>query len=85
MAEKSVILSAEEEARLLKPIDEYVGKIQSQIDALRWDGSDKIRSQLQKRIRIYPKNSKIRLLQIAKKNWRKRKLSKMRTNRKSQV
>ena len=44
MAEKSVILSAEEEARLLKPIDEYVGKIQSQIDALRWDGSDKVNS-----------------------------------------
>ena len=44
MAEKSVILSAEEEARLLKPIDEYVGKIQSQIDALRWDGSDKLNS-----------------------------------------
>ena len=44
MAEKSVILSAEEEARLLKPIDEYVGKIQSQIDALRLDGSDKVNS-----------------------------------------
>ena len=44
MAEKSVILSAEEEARLLKPIDEYVGEIQSQIDALRWDGSDKVNS-----------------------------------------
>ena len=27
MAEKSIIISAEEEAILLKPIDEYVGKI----------------------------------------------------------
>ena len=35
MAENSVILSAEEEAKLLKPIDEYVGKIQAQIDELR--------------------------------------------------
>lgn len=35
MAEKGVILSAEEEEKLLKPIDEYVGKIQSQIDELR--------------------------------------------------
>mgnify|MGYP000072658830 CR=1 FL=1 len=41
MADKSMILSAEAEAALLKPIDEYVGKIQKQIDALRVDGSDK--------------------------------------------
>ena len=27
MAENNVIISAEEEAKLLKPIDEYVGKI----------------------------------------------------------
>ena len=44
MADKSMILSAEAEAALLKPIDEYVGKIQKQIDALRVDGSDKVRS-----------------------------------------
>ena len=31
MAENNVIISAEEEAKLLKPIDEYVGKIQAQI------------------------------------------------------
>mgnify|MGYP000167037127 CR=1 FL=1 len=29
---------------LLKPIDEYVGKIQEQIDALRVEGSDKVNS-----------------------------------------
>ena len=40
MAENNVIISAEEEAKLLKPIDEYVGKIQAQIDALRVEGSD---------------------------------------------
>lgn len=44
MADKNIILSAEEEEKLLKPIDEYVGKIQSQIDELRVDGSDKVRS-----------------------------------------
>ena len=44
MADTSMILSADAEAALLKPIDEYVGKIQSQIDALRVDGSDKVQS-----------------------------------------
>lgn len=44
MAKDAKILSAEEEAKLLKPIDEYVGKIQAQIDALRVDGSDKVQS-----------------------------------------
>lgn len=44
MADNSIILSAEKEAALLKPIDEYVGKIQAQIDALRVDGSDKVSS-----------------------------------------
>ncbi len=44
MADKSKILSADAEAALLKPIDEYIGKIQSQIDALRVDGSDKVQS-----------------------------------------
>ena len=43
MAEKGFILSAEEELKLREPIDEYIGKIQEQIDALRLDGTDKIR------------------------------------------
>ncbi|MCI5570018.1 MAG: galactoside ABC transporter permease [Lachnospiraceae bacterium] len=42
MAENSVILSADEREKLLKPIDEYVGKIQTRIDALRVDGSEKV-------------------------------------------
>ena len=42
MAKDAKILTVEEEAKLLKPIDEYVGKIQEQIDALRVDGSDKV-------------------------------------------
>ena len=44
MAVKNMILSADAEEKLLKPIDEYVGKIQAQIDELRVDGSDKVRS-----------------------------------------
>lgn len=36
------ILSAEEEAQLLKPIDEHIGKIQSQIDELRKEGTDRV-------------------------------------------
>ena len=35
MADSSIILSSAAEAELLKPIDEYVGKIQAQIDELR--------------------------------------------------
>lgn len=42
MAENSVIISSEEEAKLLKPIDEYVEEIQKKIDALRADGFDKV-------------------------------------------
>ncbi len=44
MADKNMILSADAEEKLLKPIDEFVGKIQAQIDELRVDGSDKVRS-----------------------------------------
>ena len=44
MADKNMILSADAEEKLLKPIDEYIGKIQAQIDELRVDGSDKVRS-----------------------------------------
>ena len=38
----STILSAEREAELRKPIDDYVGKIQAQIDELRANGTDKV-------------------------------------------
>lgn len=36
------ILSAEQEVQLRQPIDEYVGKIQAQVDALRTDGTEKV-------------------------------------------
>lgn len=42
MADNSAMLSVHEKQELLKPIDEYVGKIQAQIDALRVDGSDRV-------------------------------------------
>lgn len=38
----SKILTVEEEKKLRKPIDDYVGQIQEKIDALRADGTDKV-------------------------------------------
>ena len=38
----SKILTVEDENKLRKPIDDYVGKIQEKIDALRADGTDKV-------------------------------------------
>lgn len=59
----STILTADREADLRKPIDEYVGNIQAQIDALRVDGTDKvvnIQNDLEnlKRDRIYTPEEK---------------------------
>ena len=58
MAENSVIISAEEEAKILKPIDEYVEKIQKKIDALRVDGSDKV-NDLKNQIAIAKENKNL--------------------------
>ena len=58
MADKNMILSADAEEKLLKPIDEYVGKIQAQIDELRVDGSDKVRS-LKNHIAIAKENKNL--------------------------
>ena len=41
-SEKTNILTAEEELKLRKPIDDYVGGIQEQINALRKDGTDRV-------------------------------------------
>ena len=38
----SKILTAEQEMKLRQPIDDYVGKIQTKIDSLRVDGTDKV-------------------------------------------
>lgn len=40
----SKILSVEEQLKLRKPLDEYVGKIQTEIDSLRADGTDRVLS-----------------------------------------
>ena len=58
MAEDSVIISAEEDAKLLKSIDEYVEKIQKKIDALRVDGSDKV-NDLKNQIAIAKENKNL--------------------------
>ena len=58
MAENSVIISAEEEAKLLKPINEYVEKIQKKIDMLRVDGSDKV-NDLKNQIAIAKENKNL--------------------------
>lgn len=62
MAENSVIISAEEEAKLLKPIDEHVEKIQKKIDALRVDGSDKV-NDLKNQIAIAKENKNLSKIQ----------------------
>ena len=64
MAENSVIISSEEEAKLLKPIDEYVEEIQKKIDALRADGFDKV-SDLKKQIAIAKENKNLSATQRA--------------------
>ena len=40
--ENGKILTAEEEQKLRQPIEDYVGKIQAKIDALRLDGTDQV-------------------------------------------
>lgn len=40
----STFLTAEQEMKLRQPIDDYVGKIQAEIDSLRADGTDKVLS-----------------------------------------
>ena len=63
MAENTKILTAEQERKLLQPIDDYVGGIQEKINALRKDGTDRvidIQSALNslKRDRIYTAQEK---------------------------
>lgn len=78
MAKDARILSAQEEEKLLKPIDEYVGKIQEQIDALRVDGSDKVQAlrthiSLAKEDKNYTKEERAAVIQEDKKKLEKAK------------
>ncbi len=61
--ENTKILTAEQEEKLRQPIDEYVGKIQEQVNALRVEGTDKVielQSNLDnlKRDRVYTQKEK---------------------------
>lgn len=63
MADQTKILTVEQELKLRKPIDDYVGGIQAEINSLRKDGTDQviaIQSELDnlKRDRIYTKQEK---------------------------
>lgn len=73
MSNNNKILTAEQEKQLRQPIDDYVGKIQSKIDSLRVDGTDKVVS-LQddidtiKRDRIFTQEEKAERLSQAQKD-----------------
>ncbi len=70
--ENTKILTAEQESELRRPIDEYVGSIQEQINVLRKDGTDRvidIQSALDslKRDRIYtPQEKEVKRAQLQK-------------------
>ena len=72
VTENTKILTAEQEAKLRQPIDEYVGDIQAKVNALREEGTDRvieIQSSLDnlKRDRIYTQEEKTaRSTQLAK-------------------
>ena len=89
MAENSVIISSEEEAKLLKPIDEYVEEIQKKIDALRADGFDKV-SDLKKQIAIAKENKNLsatqrdKIIENSKKELENAKKSRSRQQRRNQ-
>ena len=79
----SKILTAEQELKLRKPIDEYVGKIQKQIDSLRADGTDKVVS-IQNQMdsgetRASPKVRKKTGFPMPGKNWKRQKQWRQRT------
>ena len=75
---KTNILTAEQELQLRKPIDEYIGKIQEQINALRENGTDQViemQSNIDnlKRDHIYTQQEKAAKLAEYRKNLEKAK------------
>ncbi len=72
------ILTQEQAEKLLKPIDEYVGKIQEKIDALRVDGTDKVLDltshiQVTKESKLLSKEEKARIIAADEKELEKAK------------
>ena len=66
----SKMLTAEQKMQLRQPIDDYVGKIQRQIDDLREDGTEKVVS-IQNTIDGIKRN---RALRKRRRNWKKQRL-----------
>lgn len=74
----SKILTAEQEKTLRQPIEEYVGKIQKEIDELRKDGTAKVimyqsRIENVKEIKHFPKGKKILRLHPARRSLNRQK------------
>ena len=68
----SKILTAEQEKTLRQPIEEYVGKIQKEIDELRKDGTAKV-IMYQSRIENFPKGKEILRLHPARRSLNRQK------------
>lgn len=86
VAENTKILTAEQEAQLLAPIDEHVGAIQEKINALRLNGTDKvldIQNSLEnlKRDRIYTAEEKQKRAAELKKELEKAKDTRPKSSR----
>ena len=72
----SKILTAEQEKTLRQPIEEYVGKIQKEIDELRKDGTAKVimyQSRIENEIKHFPKGKKILRLHPARRSLNRQK------------
>lgn len=79
------ILSRDEELALRKPIEDYVGKIQAEIDELREEGTNKVLEYSEeiealKRDKIYTKSEKEARLSELIVNYKKLKKSRLKTN-----
>ena len=69
----SKILTQEQEMKLRQPIDEYVGKIQKQIDDLRRGGTDRVIAfqnsvDVAKEIRLYRRRKRKPYIRVPRRN-----------------
>lgn len=82
------ILSHDEELALRKPIEDYVGKIQAEIDELREEGTNKVLEyseeiEVLKRDKIYTKSEKEARISELNGKLQKPKKSRLKTNSQS--